>query len=101
MHKMSANAISFANPTPKIYNILPPPLDELDEVLAFTYTGPCKPTKSDFERTPLLVRRNKVATALNWLKLNHTDYYDIEISQDTLNEYPEMTFQLLLIIVTL
>jgi len=89
MHKMRANAISFANPTPKIYNVLPPPLDELDEVLAFIYTGPCKPTRSDFERTPLLVRRNKVATALNWLKLNHADYYDIDISQDKLNEYPE------------
>jgi len=56
MHKMRANAISFANPMPKIYNILPPPLEDIDEVLAFIYTGPCKPTKSDFERTPLLVR---------------------------------------------
>src|SRR5277367_253180 len=89
MHKMRANAIVFANPTPKIYNVLPPPLDELDQVLAFIYTGPCKPTKSDFERTPLLVRRNKVAAALNWLKLNHADYYDVEISQVNLNEYPE------------
>ena len=49
MHKMIANAIVFENPTPKIYNIMPPPLDELDEVLAFIYTGPCKPTKSDLE----------------------------------------------------
>ena len=89
MHKMRANAIVFANPMPKIYNILPPPVDELDDVLAFIYTGPCKPTKSDFERTPLLVRRNKVATALNWLKLNHADYYDIEISQKNLGDYPE------------
>ena len=89
MHKMRANAIVFANPTPKIYNVLPPPLDELDQILAFIYTGPCKPTKSDFERTPLLVRRNNVAAALNWLKLNHADYYDVEISQVNLNEYPE------------
>jgi len=49
MRKMRANVISFANPTPKIYNILPPPLEEMDNVLAFIYTGPCKPTKSDFE----------------------------------------------------
>jgi hypothetical protein len=89
MHKMRANAITFANPTPKIYNILPPPIDELDEVLAFIYTGPCRPTKSDFERTPLLVRRNKVATALNWLKLNHCDYLDLEISNRNLAQYPE------------
>ena len=89
MHKMRANAITFANPTPKIYNILPPPIEDLDEVLAFIYTGPCKPTRSDFERTPLLVRRNKVATALNWLKLNHCDYFDLEISEKNLAQYPE------------
>jgi len=40
---------------PKIYNVLPPPIEEMDEVLAFIYTGPCKPTKADFKRTPLLV----------------------------------------------
>jgi hypothetical protein len=89
MHKMRANAITFANPIPKVYDTLPPPIEELDEVLAFIYTGPCKPTKSDFERTPLLVRKNKVRAALEWLKLNHCDYYDLEISQRNLDKYPE------------
>jgi ATP-dependent exoDNAse (exonuclease V), alpha subunit - helicase superfamily I member len=86
---MCANAISFANPIPKVYDILPIPMKELDEILAFIYTGPCMPTEKDFERTPLLVRRNKVKTALEWLKLNHCDYHDLEISQRNLNEYPE------------
>ncbi len=89
MHKMRANAITFANPTPKVYDVLPPPLAEMDEGLAFIYTGPCKPTKADFERTPLLVRKNKVRAALEWLKLNHSDYYDLEISHRNLDEYPE------------
>jgi len=88
-HKMTANAISFANPTPIVYDILPPPSEELDEVLAFIYTGPCKPTPKDFERTPLLVRRNKVRCALEWLKRNHCDYGDLEISQRNLDSYPE------------
>jgi hypothetical protein len=88
-HKMTANAISFANPTPIVYDVLPPSKDKLDEILAFIYTGPCKPTPKDFERTPLLVRRNKVANALEWLKLNHCDYYDLEISQRNLESYPE------------
>ena len=88
-HKMTANAISFANPTPIVYDVLPLPKDELDEILAFIYTGPCKPTPKDFERTPLLVRRNKVGNALEWLKLNHCDYYDLEISQRNLDSYPE------------
>ena len=76
MFKMRANAISFSNPMPKIYNVLPPPIEEMDEVLAFIYTGPCKPTKVDFKRTPMLVRRLNVSKALYWLKLNHIDYYD-------------------------
>jgi len=31
MFKMRANAISFSNPIPKIYNVLPPPIEELGE----------------------------------------------------------------------
>ena len=38
MYKMKANAIIFANSTPKIYNILPLSKDELDEVLAYIFT---------------------------------------------------------------
>ena len=49
MFKMCANAISFANPMPKIYNVLPPPIEDMDEVLESIYTGPCKPTKADFQ----------------------------------------------------
>ena len=89
MHKMKANAIAFENPTPKIYKALPPSIDELDDVLAFIFTGPCKPTEKELKRTPLLVRRHKVCSALEWLKLNHIDYYDLDISYDNLQEYPE------------
>ena len=98
MRKMRANAISFANPTPKIYNILPPPLEEMDNILAFIYTGPCKPTKSDFERIPLLVRHKKVAAALEWLKLNHQDYFDLEIYMKILKHIQKICHQLWLII---
>ena len=89
MHKIIANAIMFANPTPKVYNILPPPLDKISEVLAFICIGPCQPTLEQLKRTPLLVKRNKVAKALEWLKLNHIDYSNLEISYRNLNKYPE------------
>ena len=89
MHKMKANAIMFENPTPKIYRALPPSIEELDDVLAFIFTGPTRPTDDDMKRTPLLVHRRKVCSALEWLKLNHVDYYDLDISYDNLKEYPE------------
>src|SRR5882762_7139045 len=63
----------------------------MDDVLAFIFTGPCQPTEEDFHRTPLLVRHNKVGKALEWLKLNHIEYADLEISYENLNMYPEDT----------
>jgi len=89
MHKMKANVIAFENPTPKIYERLPPPIGDLDEVLAFIYTGPCRPSPADMERTPLLVRRKKVTEALEWLVLNHADYHNMDIAYDNLESYPD------------
>ncbi|KAA1478950.1 hypothetical protein DENSPDRAFT_788608, partial [Dentipellis sp. KUC8613] len=57
--------------------------------MAIIFIGTIKPTEKEFRRTPLLVRRNKVADALEWLKLNHIDYTDLDISYDNLNQYPE------------
>ncbi|TFK51924.1 hypothetical protein OE88DRAFT_1608708, partial [Heliocybe sulcata] len=84
---MRANAIMFANPTPKIHNTLPPPRSEMDEVLAFIFTGPAQPVDDDFKRTPLLVSHNRVSRALEWLKLNHSDYHDLTISYENLKGY--------------
>jgi hypothetical protein len=91
MRKMKANAVAFRTPIPKIYDILPPPKEDIQEVLAILFTGPCKPTASDFKRTPFLVRRNHVKKALQWLVLNHIDYAMISISDSNLAAYPEDT----------
>ena len=58
-------------------------------MLAILFTGPCKPTAEDFARTPFLVRRNAVINALEWLKLNHIDYADVDISHANAMEYEE------------
>ncbi|KIJ48988.1 hypothetical protein M422DRAFT_162106 [Sphaerobolus stellatus SS14] len=89
MSKLTANAILIPNPIPKIYQMLPPHRNEIDEVMAFIYTGPLPPTKEDIKRTPFLVRRNKITTALEWLKLNNVDYSDIQISNDNIESYEE------------
>ncbi|PBK94414.1 hypothetical protein ARMGADRAFT_1045769 [Armillaria gallica] len=86
---MIAHAVAFESLTPKIYTFLPPPVEELDDVLAIMFTSPKKPVKSDYKCTPLLVWHNIVARALNWLKLNHCDYTDVGVSVDNLNGYPE------------
>ena len=86
---MIANAVTFEHPMQKIYAVLPPPIEELNEVLALIFTGPCQPNEDGFQRIPLLVHQNKVGKALEWLKLNHKDYADLEISYKNLNLYPE------------
>ncbi|KAF9471124.1 hypothetical protein BDN70DRAFT_820430, partial [Pholiota conissans] len=87
--KMIANCIMFANPTVSVYKVLPPSREELSEVLAFVFIGSARPTDDEIKRTPMLVRRNKVANALEWLKLNHVDYADLEISKENLESYPQ------------
>ncbi|KAJ7265256.1 hypothetical protein C8J57DRAFT_989424, partial [Mycena rebaudengoi] len=87
--KLSANAIVFSNPTLQVYNILPPSCDEMSEVLAFVFLSPTKPTDEEFVRTPMLVRRQRVKAALDWLKLNHCDYADLHISPENLEALPE------------
>ncbi|KAJ7029808.1 hypothetical protein C8F04DRAFT_962425 [Mycena alexandri] len=85
--KMTGNVIMFSNPILKVYKELPPSRAELEDVLAFIFTGPVQPTPDDFARTPMLVRRNKVADALAWLKINHRDYCDLVISEEHLRSY--------------
>ncbi|KAJ2919825.1 hypothetical protein MD484_g593, partial [Candolleomyces efflorescens] len=87
--KLTANAIAFSMPTVKVYQHLPPRKEEMQEVLAFIFTGVNPPTDADLARTPMLVRRNAVADALEWLKLNHSDYSDLFIDREALLSYPE------------
>ena len=87
--KMRANAIMFPTPIPKLCNILPPPIEELDEVIAFMFTGVAQPTAEDMKRTPMLARRRYISVALEWLKINHSDYSNVQISQENLKLYPE------------
>ena len=86
---MRANAICHAVSMPKIFSVLPSKCEELDEVLAFLYLDPTKPTPEDYKRTPFLVHYNKVIEALEWLKLNHSDYLNIEISKENMEGYSE------------
>ena len=87
--KLKGNVILFTKPMQKVYAVLPPPKDELQEVLAVVFFGPTQPTIDDYKRIPLLVRHKKVVDALSWLKLNHNGYQDLFISFENLSQYRE------------
>lgn len=86
---MTANAIIFGQPVARMYNVLPPPRKDIEECLAILFVGTAQPTNEDVRRTPFLVRHRVVMRALEWLRLNHPDYYHINISLDNMQEYPE------------
>lgn len=87
--RMSANAVMFSQPYVSVYHKLPPSKEEMNEILAFVFTGSSQPTPEEFERTPMLVRRKKVMEALEWLKLNHQGYVDLEISKENMDTYAD------------
>ena len=37
----------------------------------------------------MLARRKHISEALEWLKINHSDYANVKISQENLKLYPE------------
>jgi hypothetical protein len=76
----------------KIHDILPPPRKELEEVLAVLFVGHTAPGPEELKRLPLLVRRNEVRRALNWLILNNTDYVDVTLSEENLAQYNDNEF---------
>ena len=90
MHKTKCNIVAFENPVPQIYEALPPPASDIEEVFAVLFFRSTPPSEKESKEIPLYnVRRRKVQEALEWLKLNHVEYQKINISQDNLKQYPE------------
>ncbi|OBZ78026.1 hypothetical protein A0H81_02090 [Grifola frondosa] len=85
--KLCANAIMFAQPVGKLYSVLPPPRAELDQCLALLFVRSTKPTPADWKRTPFLVRHLEVMDALRWLKLNHSEYGNVDLSDTNMRQY--------------
>ena len=49
LRKMTSHVIVFKSPVTKVYHRLPPPIEDLDEILAILFTGPCLPTDKDYQ----------------------------------------------------
>ncbi|THU82223.1 hypothetical protein K435DRAFT_691952, partial [Dendrothele bispora CBS 962.96] len=72
-----------------IANRLPRPFDTLkDQIAVIIVSNDDQVTAKTFQRTPFLVRRQKILDALIWLKANNRFYRDIEIDLEALNNYP-------------
>ncbi|KAK0449813.1 uncharacterized protein EV420DRAFT_1220689, partial [Desarmillaria tabescens] len=85
--KMILHVVAFESPVSKVYDTLPLPREELDEVLAILFTGLTQPTEEEMKRTPLLVWHCNVMDALGWLQLNHCNYAQVELSEANMSTY--------------
>lgn len=85
--QMRANAICFQSPIAKVYKALPPAREDVEDILAYIFAGPENPSKDTLKRVPMFVRKNRVVQALQWLSLNHVDYFQIRYSPTNLDTY--------------
>ena len=90
LYKTKCNIIAFDSPVPQIYEALPPPLADIQEVFAVLFVRSTPPSEKEKNEPPLYnVRREKVREALDWLKLNHIEYENVFVSHENLKQYPE------------
>jgi len=74
----------------KLKDVLPPPVDETLSFICVIFVGSSKPTKEWLrdKAKPLVVRREKIRSALIWLKQNNPLYKDVEIDEGILETLP-------------
>ncbi|KAI0643358.1 hypothetical protein C8Q79DRAFT_1074565, partial [Trametes meyenii] len=86
---LRANAILFEQPTLRVYDVLPPPREDMAECFALIFTGSASPSNEDYKRTPFVVRHRVVMRALKWLKLNNHLYSSVQISESNMKQYQD------------
>jgi hypothetical protein len=76
-----------------IASILPPPVADIITPICVIFVGSCPPSHAWLKEKakPLIARREKVRTALVWLKKNNHLYKDITINFEVLNSMEEKT----------
>lgn len=88
---LKGHTIIYPQRPGKLATVLPPPVEDVLTFICVIFVGSSKLT-SEWLRTkakPLVVRREKVYKALQWLKDNNPLYKDVSISTENLDLLPE------------
>ncbi|KLO12576.1 hypothetical protein SCHPADRAFT_915601 [Schizopora paradoxa] len=75
----------------ELRRVFPPPIEDVITPMCVVFIGSSPPTR-EWLRTkayPLIIRREKVRNALEWLKIHNPLYSDIEIDYETLHALPD------------
>lgn len=89
-HGVRGHFIIFPSYPERVSRLLPALIDKIVSYVCVLFVGSSRPTQEWLKKKakPLLVRREKVHRALEWLKENNSLYKDIEINYDILNHFP-------------
>ena len=87
---LRGHTIIFPQQPDRLASILPPPVGETLTFICVIFVGSSNLTKEWLREKakPLVVRREKVRSALSWLKQNNPLYRDVEIDDANLDALP-------------
>lgn len=85
------HAMIFPQRPEKLTAVLPPTVDEVMTYICVVFVGSSRPSEQWIrdKAKPLLVRREKVRNALQWLKMNNPLYKDVTISTERIEALPK------------
>ena len=88
---LKGHTIVYPQQPQALARILPPSVPEVCTPICVIFVGSQKPTNQwlKTQAKPLIVRRERVRTALEWLKAHNPLYTDIEIDYSALQTFPE------------
>ncbi|CAF1390721.1 unnamed protein product [Didymodactylos carnosus] len=85
--KTQGNVITFPQDVPEIVRKLPLSLNDLCDSIKIIFVGENPPEKKEF--AVFRVRKQKVLSALKWLKKYNPFYEDVNIDMDNVGQLPE------------
>ena len=88
---LKGHVIIYPQRPEQLLSVLPPTVDDVCTPICVVFVGSHKPSQ-DWLRTqakPLIVRRERVRTALLWLKAHNPLYHDVEIDLQALAAFPD------------
>lgn len=88
---MKGHVIIYPQRPEQLLSVLPPTIDDVCTPICVVFVGSHKPSQ-DWLRTqakPLIVRRERVHTALLWLKAHNPLYSNVEIDLQALSAFPD------------
>ncbi|RHZ84008.1 hypothetical protein Glove_86g43 [Diversispora epigaea] len=87
-HKLKGHVITFTQEPTSLTAVLPLPMYRLYDHLKVVFVGHGRPPEEQLKKV-LRVRKDRVATALNWLMNHNILYKDIKLDRTILESLPE------------